>query len=823
MALTPEVMARVLSPTSVDLVSKIKQAYTAEGKQGAAENYPSLLSKFLKWAEAAGHAPNTLPEDAVEAFLDDYNPNTLSSKDVMRQQLKSITNKISAEFGINLNHLVFKKNEAPRPSAAEKRERKAAREAKRLGQTLTPAEMADPVLAPAADTDSDDASPYYTEEVTPMADELSIPTAAAPSFEALGPGGYPAAPAGANIVPQVMVVQAPAPEAPAGQKQQKQQNSGNNAQAALKAQQPSIHFTMAGVQFRGPYTRISRVADGLEPGVMPGAETILFVVPSQNIVKAGDPAQFLQQFVLPQLRFPATATQVTFVLEELTAKREPTGVRAEVSVGLTNSQAAMGPMGVGLPAFQQPQFAQPAAASLPAAPANDKMTELLFKRMEADIEAARRREQELQDKMARESNVQMQMMLLQMQEKAANERRAMEDRMFEERMRAAQMGQTATPFGTPFGGGMPQPALPEIYTPPAVSPADAIKPMVDQLGGITTALIQATLQRPEAAPQRDSMEVMLPFISAMNQQMMQQQQQSQQMLMGIQQANQQFIQAFLMQPPKESPIEKFLAQQLQHMEQRMEKKEQSAGEFERALTMLMKVRQAAPELLGGGGEKSSLIEMLIENSDSLLGGAAALMQSMRGGEVPPMMMPQAPQSMAGAPRQAALPPADDAQPVAKPKPVAKAQVMEVEKGAQQSDTAQPVAKATGEASEPQERFREAAQPVLAAAAAEEVDSEALAQALKGYITVIGTTSERFQQLAGQIVTMFEAAESYEDVYETAKVLHAAAGLPVRGKSVRDLAQALHISYTEVYAAFFDGKEKTIPDAAEDDAEQTAVA
>lgn len=815
MALPTSITSRTLSPQAQELVKKIKEKYTAEGKPGAAENYPGLIGKFFKWAEASGHAVNTLPEDAVEAFLDAYNPEKLSSKDVMRQQIKSITNKISAEFGINMNHLVFKKNEAPKPTRAEKRARKAAREAAHSGQVV--------LGVPPDATEFYDPEPM-AQEGDEMSDEVSVPTAAAPAFEAVGPGGAPMMPPNAGISPQVLVVQAPAPEAPAKAAPQKPAKD-----APLKPATPVTHFTVNGIAFRGPYTRISRVADGLEPGVMPGSETILFVVPTTNVVKAGDPAQFLQQFVVPQLRFPPTASQVTFVIEELTAKREPTGVRAEISVGLTN-MTAMNLGGIP-PAPVAAPYAPP--APVPVAPPNDRTLDFLLKRMESDIENARRREQELQEKMAKESNVQMQMMLMQMQEKASAERRALEDKMFEEQRRSRMMDFPPPPSG--FGNfgppsfSPPPPMLPLDPLPPPPPPSDVLKPVVEQLGNLTNTLINATLNRPAPAPQKDSMEIMLPFISAMNQQMMQQQQQSQAMMLQIQQANQQMMHALLTKPQQESGTEKFLAQQLQYMERRLEQKEQSAGEFERALTMLMKIKQVAPEIMGGGERSGGLMEMLVENSESILGGAAQLLSAMNGG---PVAAP--PQQMAGMPPQRQLPPPprqvqaqDDAQPVQRRRVEAPAPAPKVEP---KVDAPEPEQKAeepaTNGASHEGDGAVQSVEPDISAvktvveslgeiAKQEEVDGEKLIPALQSYFGTLGSVSEQHQNLAAQILTAFEQAESYEDVYEVTKVIRATAKLPLRHQDTRDLAKSIHMFYTEIYAAFFDGKEKKLADGEEE--------
>lgn len=821
MALPESITQRILSPQAQELVKKIKEKYTAEGKAGAAENYPGLIGKFFKWAEASGHAINTLPEDAVEAFLDAYNPEKLSSKDVMRQQIKSITNKISAEFGINMNHLVFKKNEAPKLSAAEKRARKAAKEAAKVGQLVPNVQVAETP----AENEFYDPEPVAQEDEN-MAEELSVSTAAAPAFEAFGPGGVPQMPQSAGISPQVLVVQAPAPEAPAAAKGNGKANNNSNA---VKPAQVPTHFIVNGIAFRGPYTRISRVADGLEPGVMPGSETILFVVPTANIVKAGDPAQFLQHFVVPQLRFPPTATQVTFVLEELTAKREPTAVRAEISVGLTNNMPVSGLGGFPMPAAPAPaQYAPPPPAPTPQ---NDRTLDFLLKRMESDIENARKREQELQEKMAKESNVQMQMMLMQMQEKAAAERRVLEERMFEEQRRSRMMefppppsgfGPMGPGFGPPSFGPSSVPTLPLDPLPSPLSPpsqVDMLKPVVEQLGGLTTTLINATLNKPQA-PQKDSMEVMLPFISAMNQQMMQQQQQNQAMLVQIQQANQQMMHALLTKPPQESATEKFLAQQLQYMERRLEQKENSSGEFERMLTMVLKLKQVAPEILGGGEQRGGLLEMLIENSDSLLGGAAQLMQAMQGGGQPQIPVIQPKGAMAGAPQPRPLPqrqtppPQDDAQPVnrqpkAAPAPqevvVQATPAPEATNGSGEQKPAEPNMKPVTEAVE---RMGEIAKK-------DEVDGDELIPAFQNYFGTLGSVSEQHQNLASQILTAFEQVESYEDVYEITKAIRATGNLPARNQETKDIAKALHMFYSEIYAAFFDGKQKKLADADEE--------
>lgn len=400
--------------------------------------------------------------------------------------------------------------------------------------------------------------------------------------------------------------------------------------------------------FTGPYVRISRMADGTDPLTPPGTETYITTVPLSQLLPHGDVAAYLQSFIMPNLRLPPSVAQVHFVFNELNDRRQPTGRRDELVVSMpfgqqntsnTSNQQNSGFIGNGNSTYNG------GLNGISSVSNNDRATDYLLRKLDEEASQARKRSEELQEKLRSEKDAQTTFLLMQQFQKEQDLRRELEER------KAREMEKLREPPPPPPPMFPPSMFMPPPPPPPPEPRIDSSTEMVKALAENQAKMMEAMLNgmRPQPPPpQKDSMEFMLPFINQMNQQMMQTQQANQAMLMQIQQANQQFMQVLL---TRENPVEKMLLAQIQEVKASANAPKED--EMESFANKLQKMKMVS-DMLGGGGSAPSLIGELLSNAEAIGEGAAKIIAASKGKVVLPPAPPQA--QIAGSPVAGSLPP-----------------------------------------------------------------------------------------------------------------------------------------------------------------------
>ena len=425
--------------------------------------------------------------------------------------------------------------------------------------------------------------------------------------------------------------------------------------------------------FTGPYVRIARMADGTDPLTPPGTETYITTVPLTQLQPHGDVAAYLQSFVMPSLRVPPTVGQVHFLFSELNDRRQPTGRRDElvVSMPLGNSlgsaSMAGGPISTGVNGM--PNGGQMGYGGLNGAPmgGGDRATDYLLRKLDEDASSAKRRADELQEKLRTEKDSQNMFLLMQQFQKEQDLRRELEN---QKQQAMAQMQQMQMMSMAP-------PPMPMPVIDPAPKP-DASAEMVRALAENQAKMMESMMSglRQPQPQQKDAAEWLMPFIAQMNQQAQAQQQANQQMLVGIMQSNQQFMQALL---TRENPTEKLLFAQLQEV--KAEARAPKGDEMEDFAEKLQKMKMVSDMLGGGGGGNAgSLLGELLSNAEAIGEGAAKIIAATKN----QVTLPAAPtgQQLSGTPTPQALPAAS--QPVGPPPAVIEA-LAKLEEAAKKED------------------------------------------------------------------------------------------------------------------------------------------
>lgn len=603
-----------VSPEAQDILDRLKAHYQSIGKPSAAHNYHRHLKSFFAWAETRGHSIRSLPAEAVESFLRDLGAagQKESTLYVMRTQLKSALRECHNSLGVDFAHLEYQTGKPREVRKAQKEREKVRRKEKKIQQTLAQAAAIQAAQA--------SGMPVIPPPYVPPVSATPIPEVFTPEEPTMStqsapiPDGASTAGAAQNTQAPVVVVQMPnqnqRPTATIGGARGTTSTTGSTTTVGKG-------MTINSHTFTGPYVRVSRMADGTDPLTPPGTETYITTVPLTQLAPHGDVAAYLQSFIMPNLRLSPMVSQVHFVFHELNDRRQPTGRRDELVVSMPMSLSS-----TGAPA--------PSATTNTAAPAGfgglthtggsygtDRATDYLLRKLDDEAAAARKRADELQDKLRTEKDAQTTFLLMQQFQKEQDLRRELEERKLREieRQNVAQYA-----------------ALQPVYTPPPVpvvtpepvridSGAEMAKAFAESQAKMMEAMmngIAATRNTPPPPPQKDAAEWLVPFLSQMNQQQQSQQQANQQMIVQIMQANQQFMQALL---TRENPTEKLLFAQLQEV--KAAANAPKGDEMEDFANKLQKMKMVS-DMLGGGGGGSSIFSELLANAEAIGEGAAKI-------------------------------------------------------------------------------------------------------------------------------------------------------------------------------------------------------
>lgn len=592
-------MERNLSPETTDFLERLREHYRQQGKTAAAANYIRHLRGFFAWAEGMGFNIKTLPPTSVEDYLSSTGQKETTNY-VMRTQIKSALREAHAALGTDFAHLEYQTGKPKAVRDAQKAREKEKKAAARQDALVLPF-----LPVPAA--------PSIPPQEYPMSEATEALASAPPAPAPAAPSPTPVAVAGAANAQQPIVVMMPQqaqqrPAAPAAQPQK----------PAQPAQQAQRGVTINNHTFTGAFVKISRVADGSEPFVPPGTETFITTLPASQLLPHGDVAAFLQQFIVPGLRLPPTTGQVSFVFHELNDRRQPTGRRDELVVAV--------PMGSGFGVPQQgqaPQVAPQGFGYAPQAPAPgfDPATTMLLKRFDEESAAAKAKAEKLAEELAKAKDSTTQIMLAQMMQREQDNARRFE----EQRFLAIQQASAAASMPMPAPTPVVEVAKPDPTTEFMKAMAEGQARAAEAQSRMMEALMVRLATPPAPVQQKDTMEVMIPFITAMNAQMMQQQQSNQQMLLGVQQASQQFMQALI---TRESPEVKLLRDELREV--RAAANAPKGDDIEEFAEKFQKIKVVG-EMVGGGGGGGGggLIESIIANMDTIGAGIAKVVSASR--------------------------------------------------------------------------------------------------------------------------------------------------------------------------------------------------
>ena len=437
---------------------------------------------------------------------------------------------------------------------------------------------------------------------------MSEPTAPVPTS---------VAPAGASVHQQPTVIVVPqAAGANPGGNRATIANPGGMRPAQPTAAQPQRGVVINNHTFTGAFVKVSYVSDGSNPFTPPGTETYITTLPAAQLAPHGDLGAFLQNYIVPTMRLASTTSQVQFVFHELNDRRQPTGRRDELVVGIPMAVGAPGQTAPGLAGF--PAFGGPVGAP---AQSQDSATTFLLKKLDEDAADAKKRAEEYQTQLREAKDAQQVFMLTQMHQREQDLRKELE----EQRARLTAAPAPVPVASPPMPVFPPMPFLPPEPPKPDTSTADMVKAMSEQQAKMMEVMMNgiAASRPPPPPPQKDTAEWLVPFIAQMNQQAQAQAQANQQMLMTVMQANQSFMQAML---TRENPMEKFLLMQVQEV--KAAASAPKADAVEEFAEKLQKFR-AVSDMMGGGGGGSLLTELLA-NADTIGAGAARIIDAAKG-------------------------------------------------------------------------------------------------------------------------------------------------------------------------------------------------
>lgn len=747
--------ARTVSPEAADIVARIKEHYRQQGKTSAAHNYSRNLRLFFAWVEAQGYSIRALPSDSVESFLSSLA--AAGSKEttlyVMRAQLKAALREAHDLLSLNVGHLEYLTGKPP----AVKQQERAKDKQKRA------AEKQQSILEQAAAIQAAQAVLGLPPPATPPPASPRMPVEESPMSEPAPPVPLGVAPAGVSPAPNVIVVPMPAAGANPGGSRGTIGNPPPPRAPAPTAAQPARGVVINNHTFTGAFVKISYVSDGSNPFTPPGTETYLTTLPASQLAPHGDLGAFLQSYVIPSMRLAGTTSQVQFVFHELNDRRQPTGRRDELVVGIPMAVGAPGQTPPGLSGF--PAFG--GQVGVPAPP-QDTATTYLLKKLDEDAAEAKKRAEEYQTQLREAKDAQQVFMLTQMHQREQDLRKELEEQRA--RLTAAPASIPAPPPPMP-----PMPLFPPtMFEPPKpdTSMADMVKAMAEQQAKMLEVMVTATRPIPPPA-QKDTAEWLVPFISQMNQQAQAQAQANQQMLMSVMQSNQQFMQAMLQ---KESPVERMLFQQLQEVKAAASAPKED--ELESFADKLQKMKMVS-DMMGGGGTTTLLTELLA-NADTIGAGAAKVIEAAKGNTLgaanaaPTRQVAQEQRQLAGAPAQPRL-----SAPAAEPEfPAPSPVVLDAHKAFAQ--------------------------------AVETRDDGATAQAFLVLLRELVTAQEPYASMGRRLMTAFQQAEDEGELYTLAKNLWIVVGQKSMRPQAKYVARVLAEYYSDLHKTVFN-EPRTLPE------------
>jgi len=779
---TPE--GRVLSPEAEDIVGKLKAHYKQIGKAGAAHNYPRHMRSFFSWCESQGYAMRSLPEDAVEMFLSALaaTGQKETSLYVIRTQLKAALKDALDLYGLEVGHLSYFSGKPPTVRKAEKdaaKKRKAEKRAEKKAIEDAGIQAAQAVMAVVKDRKRGakiiatapnlHAAPEPVHEIPPdqfvpdMTPEEPHMSASIPPNESAPVAAPVAAPAPAQ---QIIVV----PGVPGGAAGNRGTVAGGVQRAPTTAQ-PQRGVVINNHTFTGAFVKISYIADGSNPFTPPGTETYVTTLPASQLAPHGDLGAFLQSYIIPSMRLSPTTSQVQFVFHELNDRRQPTGRRDELVVGIplgplgsTGSAASAAPVNLAGIGFGSPPAPAPNAGM-------SDTTAYLLRKLDDEAAEAKKRAEEYQVQMREAKDAQTTFMLMQAFQKEQDLRKELEERREREQARLSAPPPVVTsPPPMPLMPPMPLFA-PEPPKAPDTSAADMVKALAEQQAKMMEVMMAgiAANRPPPPPPQKDTAEWLVPFIAQMNQQAQAQAQANQQMLMSVMQSNQQFMQAMLQ---KESPVERMLFAQLQEV--KAVANAPKADELESFADKLQKMKMVS-DMMGGGGGGNLLTEVLA-NMDTIGAGVAKVVDAAKGnagslGSAPTQQVQMEQRQLAGAPAPGrALPP--------------------------------------GEMPPPSEGVLAAHKAIVEAVEAQ--NDEGTAQTFLEFIKQMVTSQEPYASMGRRLMTAFQQAEDEGELYTLAKNLWIVVGeKPMRPQS-KYVARILAEFYSDLHQSIF-GETRTLPE------------
>ena len=783
---------RVLSPEASDIVGKLKQHYIAQGKKGAAHSYLRHLRSFFSWTEAQGHSIRSLPPEAVELFL--LALKASGQKDttlfVTRSQLRTALKDAYELFSLEVGHLEYVTGRPAEIKQAAKDKEKAKKKAvkdKNLQAQQAAIKAAQEVLgvrtAKATRLPMPEPMPSYSPpppppqesgwesvidiipEEQPMSEQASTPVAAAPA---------PAAPA-----PQIIVV----PSVPGG-------STGNKATVANSVRQNASSQPVRGVvinnhTFTGAFVKISYIADGSNPFTPPGTETYVTTLPASQLAPHGDLGAFLQSYIIPSMRLSPTTSQVQFVFHELNDRRQPTGRRDELVVGIPLGQLGSTSMGT------QPAPSMPGIGfgGLPLAPQSQQSsgmsdaTSFLLKKLDEEAAEAKKRAEEYQTQLREAKDSQTTFMLMQAFQKEQDLRKELEERRERESARALAPPPVVT-SPPPMNLMPPMPLFaPESPKAPDTSAADMVRALAEQQSKMMEVMMAGiAANRPPPPPaQKDTSEWLVPFMGQMQQQAQAQAAAQQQMMLTImqnQQAQQQAAMAAQQQAAqqmmqlmmsKESTTEKILMAQLQ--EAKAVASAPKGDELESFADKLQKMKMVSDMLGGGGG--GSLLTDVLANMDTIGAGVAKVVDAAKGNAG----------ALAAAPTQQVQ--------------VEQRQLMGAPNTTQQVEMPPP------------------SEGVLAAHKAlsemvEKREEEGTAQAFIEFLKQMITAQEPYASMGRRLMTAFQQAEDEGELYTLAKNLWIVVGEKPSRPQAKWAARILAEFYSDLHQSIF-GEARMLPE------------
>jgi hypothetical protein len=303
-------------------------------------------------------------------------------------------------------------------------------------------------------------------------------------------------------------------------------------------------------------------------------------------------------------------------------------------------------------------------------------------------------------------------------------------------------------------------------------------------------VLAGALRPQPAAPQKDTSEWLVPFMSQMNQQAQAQAAAQQQMMLSLmqsqaaqqaaaaeaqRQSSQQMMQLMM---GKESATEKILMMQLQKAEAQANSPKED--ELESFADKLQKMKMVSDMMGGGGG--GSLLTELLANADTIGAGAAKIIDAAKGNGLagaPTAAVAQEQRQIAGAP---ALPPSAQGDEFPKPS----AAVMEAHK--------------------------------VFAKAVDDRDDTETANTFLAYLKELVTAQEPYASMGQRLMKAFQQAEDEGELYTLAKNLWIVVGEKSMRPHAKYAARVLAENYTALHQSIFD-EPRTLPEDEELEAEE----